>query len=220
MHATGNPVAPVSKDLQQRPDRPTTFTSHREEFDQRQHHPVQLPENATGTLEDAVRRRQQLGMVPVPPFATVAEDSSAVVRRLIRSAELCTPALRQGPRRSRPAINEANGCEYCLAAHTAIGKMFGLTGDQIRDARHGRRSTRDRRPPPLCPQGQRDAATRSATATMSARSAGAGPDDGVIAKEVVAEVYAQRLHELLQQCSPRRRSTSCPRLASISRGQS
>lgn len=35
------------------------------------------------------------------------------------------------------AISEANGCEYCLAAHSAIGKMVGLTGEQIRDSRLG-----------------------------------------------------------------------------------
>ncbi|HEY1066342.1 MAG TPA: carboxymuconolactone decarboxylase family protein [Pirellulales bacterium] len=35
------------------------------------------------------------------------------------------------------AISEANGCEYCLSAHSTIGKMVGLTGEQIRDARQG-----------------------------------------------------------------------------------
>lgn len=33
------------------------------------------------------------------------------------------------------AVAEANWCEYCLAAHSAIGKMLGLTSDQIRDSR-------------------------------------------------------------------------------------
>jgi uncharacterized peroxidase-related enzyme len=35
------------------------------------------------------------------------------------------------------AINEANGCGYCLAAHSTIGKMVGLNADQIRDSRLG-----------------------------------------------------------------------------------
>lgn len=33
------------------------------------------------------------------------------------------------------AIGEANGCEYCLAAHSAIGKMVGLNAAEIESAR-------------------------------------------------------------------------------------
>ena len=33
------------------------------------------------------------------------------------------------------AVGEANNCDYCLAAHSAIGEMTGLTRDQILDAR-------------------------------------------------------------------------------------
>jgi len=35
------------------------------------------------------------------------------------------------------AVGQANGCDYCLAAHSAIGKMVGLSADQIRDSRIG-----------------------------------------------------------------------------------
>ena len=35
------------------------------------------------------------------------------------------------------AIAEANGCEYCQAAHTAIGKGAGLTEEQTQEARRG-----------------------------------------------------------------------------------
>ncbi len=35
------------------------------------------------------------------------------------------------------AISEANNCGYCAAAHTAIGKMHGLTDAQTIDARRG-----------------------------------------------------------------------------------
>ena len=34
-------------------------------------------------------------------------------------------------------MGQANNCDYCLAAHSALGKMAGLTADQIRDARYG-----------------------------------------------------------------------------------
>lgn len=35
------------------------------------------------------------------------------------------------------AVGEANGCEYCTAAHTMVGKMAGLSEDQIKQARRG-----------------------------------------------------------------------------------
>lgn len=33
------------------------------------------------------------------------------------------------------AVSQINGCDYCLAAHTAIGKMVGLDEDEIVDIR-------------------------------------------------------------------------------------
>jgi uncharacterized peroxidase-related enzyme len=35
------------------------------------------------------------------------------------------------------AVAQANGCDYCLAAHSAIGKAVGLTAEQVRDSRLG-----------------------------------------------------------------------------------
>jgi len=34
-------------------------------------------------------------------------------------------------------VAQQNGCDYCLSAHTTIGKMVGLTPAQLQDARHG-----------------------------------------------------------------------------------
>ncbi len=34
-------------------------------------------------------------------------------------------------------VAETNGCEYCLAAHSTVGKMLGLSRDEILDARRG-----------------------------------------------------------------------------------
>src|ERR1700739_2360237 len=36
------------------------------------------------------------------------------------------------------AVGQKNGCEYCVSAHTAIGKFAGLTDQQILDSRQGR----------------------------------------------------------------------------------
>ncbi len=38
------------------------------------------------------------------------------------------------------AVSQVNGCEYCLAAHTVIGKMSGFTDEQILEIRSGRAS--------------------------------------------------------------------------------
>jgi uncharacterized peroxidase-related enzyme len=40
------------------------------------------------------------------------------------------------------AVGQSNRCEYCLSAHTAIGKGAGLDDATIRDVRHGRASDR------------------------------------------------------------------------------
>lgn len=36
------------------------------------------------------------------------------------------------------AVSEVNNCEYCLAAHTTIGKMNGFSDEQILEIRSGR----------------------------------------------------------------------------------
>ena len=38
------------------------------------------------------------------------------------------------------AVSEANGCDYCLAAHTAIGKMNGFTDEEVLELRAGQAS--------------------------------------------------------------------------------
>ncbi|MFZ3201398.1 MAG: carboxymuconolactone decarboxylase family protein [Candidatus Acidiferrales bacterium] len=38
-------------------------------------------------------------------------------------------------------VGEQNGCAYCVSAHTALGKMAGLTEPQTREAREARSSS-------------------------------------------------------------------------------
>jgi uncharacterized peroxidase-related enzyme len=40
------------------------------------------------------------------------------------------------------AVGEANGCEYCVSAHTALGKGAGLQPEEIEDARIWQASSR------------------------------------------------------------------------------
>lgn len=37
-------------------------------------------------------------------------------------------------------VGEANNCEYCLAAHSALGKMAGLSESDVKDSRQARSS--------------------------------------------------------------------------------
>jgi len=37
-------------------------------------------------------------------------------------------------------VSQVNECEYCLAAHSALGKMVGFTDEQIMELRHGHAS--------------------------------------------------------------------------------
>lgn len=37
-------------------------------------------------------------------------------------------------------VSQVNGCEYCLAAHTVIGKMNGFTDEQVLEIRSGKAS--------------------------------------------------------------------------------
>jgi AhpD family alkylhydroperoxidase len=37
-------------------------------------------------------------------------------------------------------VSQVNGCRYCQSAHTTLGKMHGLTEDQILEIRGGEAS--------------------------------------------------------------------------------
>ena len=84
-------------------------------------------------------------------------------------------------------VGEANGCDYCIAAHGAIGAMVGLTPAQVDAARHGRAS--DPRDAALLVLARRIVETRGhvPTSELDAFKA-AGFDDGAILEVLVAVV--------------------------------
>lgn len=94
-----------------------------------------------------------------------------------------TPELRE---QISIAVAEANGCAYCLSAHTAVGRMVGLDEEELALAREG--ASRDAR---------REAALQFALAVLEQRGdvsdeelervRAAGFGDGEIA-EIVAHV--------------------------------
>ena len=102
---------------------------------------AQNPETATGKTKDLFNAVQaKLGMVPnlMRTFAaspTTLEaylQFSGTLGHTLDAAERELIAL---------AVSEANGCEYCAAAHSTIGKMVGLNAEQILAARKGTAAT-------------------------------------------------------------------------------
>ncbi|HEX4054061.1 MAG TPA: carboxymuconolactone decarboxylase family protein [Tepidisphaeraceae bacterium] len=83
-------------------------------------------------------------------------------------------------------ISQANRCDYCLAAHTVIGKGAGLDDKAVHDARLGRSS--DRKTGAAVALAQKVLSSKGNISDSDASAARtAGLDDGEIA-EVVANV--------------------------------
>lgn len=86
-------------------------------------------EGKAKTLLDTVKAK--MGMVP--NLTKVMANSPAVLESYLGisgplAGGLLSPKLKQ---LLALTVGEANGCEYCLSAHTLIGKHVGLTEEQI-----------------------------------------------------------------------------------------
>lgn len=97
------------------------------------------PDKASGKakeLLDAVNSK--LGMVP-NIARTLANAPAALEGYLGFSGALAKGTLSAKVREQIAlAVAQRNRCDYCLAAHSTVGKMVGLTEEQIRDSRYGK----------------------------------------------------------------------------------
>ena len=95
-------------------------------------------ESATGKSQELFTAvKGKLGMVP-NMMRTMAHSSEVLEGYLSLSNALGRGTLPAKVREQIAlAVSEANGCDYCLAAHTALGRMVGLTAEQIGDSRRG-----------------------------------------------------------------------------------
>ncbi len=96
------------------------------------------PETTTGKskeLFDAVHSK--LGFIP--NLIKVFGNSPATLQTYLSLGELTASGNFTNKYREQLAlaIGEANVCNYCLSAHTAIGKMNGLTEEQTVQSRQG-----------------------------------------------------------------------------------
>ncbi|HEV2566015.1 MAG TPA: carboxymuconolactone decarboxylase family protein [Microvirga sp.] len=96
------------------------------------------PATASGeakTLLDAVQAK--LGMTP--NFLRVLAHSPAALGSFLGLYGIAEQGSLDPQTRERIALAlaEQNSCEYCLSAHTAIGRSAGLTGDEMEANRQG-----------------------------------------------------------------------------------
>jgi len=82
--------------------------------------------------------KKSLGMVP-NLYATFAHSETALGTYLaLQNAK--SSLMGKAREVVNLVVSQVNDCEYCLAAHTALGKMVGFTDEQIMELRHGRAS--------------------------------------------------------------------------------
>ncbi|WP_047247031.1 carboxymuconolactone decarboxylase family protein [Maribacter thermophilus] len=79
-----------------------------------------------------------VGFVP-NLYATYAHSENALANYLALSNAKTSLSAKQ-KEVVNLAVSQVNDCNYCLAAHTAIGKMNGFTDDQILELRKGHAS--------------------------------------------------------------------------------
>src|SRR5579864_9464633 len=144
-------------------------------------------EEATGKTKEllnAVQAKLKL----TPNMTRVMANSAAVLEGYLGfSGALATGAL-DARLREHIALQvaEQNACQYCLSAHTAIGKMVGLTDSEIEAAREAKSDSRKNAAALKFARGLVAAQGRVGTAEVDAVR-GAGFSDGEIA-EIIAHV--------------------------------
>jgi len=104
--------------------------------------PALDPATATGkqkTLLDAVQKK--FGRVP-NLMRTLAQSPAALDGYLALNSALAAGGLDAKTREQIAlTVAEANLCDYCLSAHTAIGGMVGLSTSQVTAARQASADT-------------------------------------------------------------------------------
>lgn len=94
--------------------------------------PIINPENSTGKAHDLLTAvKKKLGLVP--NMTRVMANSPAVLEAYLQFSGSLEDGSLDAKSRERIALEtaEANKCEYCLSAHSMIGKLVGLSEAEI-----------------------------------------------------------------------------------------
>jgi len=103
--------------------------------------PIIDPEKSTGKAHELLMGVQKkLGLIP--NMARVMVNSPAVLEAFIGFSGALDGGSLNAKIRERIALGtaEANQCDYCLSAHSAIGKLVGLNEAEILESRRGQAS--------------------------------------------------------------------------------
>ena len=80
--------------------------------------------------------QKALGFVP-NLFATMAHSDNGLPRYLAFSSAKSSLSNKE-KEVVNLVVSEVNGCEYCLSAHTVLGKMNGFSDEEILELRSGK----------------------------------------------------------------------------------
>jgi len=96
-------------------------------------------ETATGaTAEVYAQIKQAAGSVPNTFAAIGAHGPAALKAVLAADGVLAAGSLsKQDQETIKLVVSEVAGCDYCVAAHTMLGKLTGLKPDALRQIRTG-----------------------------------------------------------------------------------
>jgi uncharacterized peroxidase-related enzyme len=98
--------------------------------------PAVDPNSASAPVKTLLNGVQK-GLGATPNLFRVAAQSPAVLEALVALFAATGKGTLNGRTREAIALaaSEANACDYCLSAHTALGKQAGLSDDAIGQAR-------------------------------------------------------------------------------------
>lgn len=100
---------------------------------------ITQPEHATGQAAELFAGiKKKLGKVP-NAYLTIGSNAPAVLAQALQhNSTLASGALTsQELEAINLVVSEATGCDYCLAAHTVMGKMAGFSHEQMKTLRDG-----------------------------------------------------------------------------------
>jgi uncharacterized peroxidase-related enzyme len=97
------------------------------------------PEAATGaTAEVFAKIKKAVGKVPNGYLTIGSHTPAGLTAILAADAAVVSGSLSKADIEAiKLAVSETGGCDYCVAAHTAVGKMVGLKPEEMKQIRAG-----------------------------------------------------------------------------------
>jgi len=99
------------------------------------------PSSASGRTKEVLDQvHKKFGMVP--NVIRGLANSPAAAQAYLNLGDALSHGLLPAKVREQIAlvVAQSNGCQYCLSAHSAVGKMLGLQDKEIADSREARSS--------------------------------------------------------------------------------